>query len=74
MILIENIAKTFYKMGVEIPDMSSIGCGYNRDEDAIKDALCIGSTNSRKVQYNAHNIFDNLDDEEVSSDLDSEPD
>lgn len=74
MILIENIAKTFYKMGVEIPDMSSIGCGYNRDEDAIKDALCIGSTNSRKVQYNAHNIFDNLDDEEVGSDLDSEPD
>lgn len=72
--LIETIARTFYKMGVDIPDMHSIGRGYNRDEDEIRDILSIGGSNSKKVQYNAQNIFDNLDEEGVSSEEDSEPD
>lgn len=47
---IKNLAKTFYKMGVDIPDMTSIGCGYNRDEDEIRDKLGNGD-NAKRVQY-----------------------
>ncbi|MBO5386651.1 MAG: hypothetical protein J6A59_00685, partial [Lachnospiraceae bacterium] len=42
-VLIENIAKAFYKMGVEIPDMATtmkIAC--NRDDDYIREELSIG--------------------------------
>lgn len=48
---IKNLAKTFYKMGVDIPDMTSIGCGYNRDEEEIKDKLGNGDS-AKRVQYN----------------------
>lgn len=48
--LILNIAKAYYKMGVEIPEMKSIGKGYNRNEDFIKHELEIGSGSSR-VQF-----------------------
>ena len=57
-VLIENIAKAFYKMGVEIPDMSAtmkIAC--NRDEDYIREELTLAG---RVVQYDANNIFDDL--------------
>ena len=61
--LIENVAKAFYKMGVSIPDMSTIGCGYNRDIDRIKEEL--GASDSKKVQFD-------LDAEAESVDLDRE--
>lgn len=56
--LIENIAKAFYKMGVEIPDMGeamSIAC--NRDENYVREEL---SLNGKIIQYDANNIFDEL--------------
>lgn len=34
-----NVAKAFYKMGLDIPDMRSIGYGFNRDERAVKEEL-----------------------------------
>ena len=66
-----SIAKAFYKMGVQIPDMSNIGCGYNRDMEHIKDEL--GVDTSGRVQFdldkesmgiNLDNL-DTLDDNEV---------
>lgn len=54
LVLIANVAKAFYKMGVEIPDMSSIGCGYNRNEDAIREKLDLQF--NKKVQYDLDNI------------------
>lgn len=59
---IMTVAKAFYKMGVDIPDMSSIGSGFNRDIEHIKDELGVGS-NSNHVQFS-------LDDAD-SIDLDS---
>lgn len=59
-ILIKDIAKAFYKMGVEIPDMSSIGAGYNRDEDAIREELQIDS-GTGKIQYDATKMMEELD-------------
>lgn len=54
---ITNIARSFYKMGVEIPDMRSLGSGYNRDEDSIREELELGSTTYR-VQYADFNVDD----------------
>lgn len=59
--LIINIAKSFYKMGVDIPDMSTLGCGYNRDEDKIKRELT--NKNSLRIQYN----FDDEDETELDN-------
>ena len=53
--LITNIARAFYKMGVEIPDMHSLGAGYNRHEDRIREELEVGNT-SYRVQYG--NLYD----------------
>ena len=44
-------------MGVEIPDMSTIGCGYNRDEAEIMDELK-GMRESKKVQYDLDDVSD----------------
>lgn len=55
--LIRYIAKTFYKMGVDIPDMATIGCGFNRDEAYIEDELAYTS-NSNRVQYNLDDVSD----------------
>lgn len=52
--LIANIAKAFYKMGVEIPDMTSLGCGYNRNEDKIREKLDLQF--NKKVQFNIDDI------------------
>ena len=55
--VISYMASTFYKMGVEIPDMSTIGCGYNRDEAEIMDELK-GMRESKKVQYDLDDVSD----------------
>ena len=51
--LIENLAKAFYKMGVDLPDMSSMTVAVNRDEDEIREILC----SDNHIQYNAANVF-----------------
>lgn len=38
-VMIANVARAYYKMGVEIPEMDTIGCGYNRDPEAIREKL-----------------------------------
>ena len=49
--IIKNIARAFYKMGVDIPDMSTLGYYNNRDEKRIIDQLKLSSENgSKKVQ------------------------
>lgn len=56
--LIENMAKAFYKMGVDLPDMSSLQVAFNRDENKIRKEL-LGAND--RVQYNASNIFNDID-------------
>lgn len=52
--LIKNAAKAFYKMGVDIPDMSNMRVACNRDEEHIREEL---SGEGTRVQYNAINLF-----------------
>ena len=47
---IETAAKAFYKMGVDLPDMSTMRFAVNRDEDAIREQL-VG--NGNRIQYDA---------------------
>jgi hypothetical protein len=54
--LIRELAKSFYKMGVEIPDMSNIGKGFNRDMQAIKEELSLGGDN--RVQFDVNKLDD----------------
>ena len=56
--LIINVARAFYKMGVDMPDMSTLQTAYNRDEKYIKEELAVGNN---RVQYNASNILKDLD-------------
>lgn len=52
--LMRTAAKAFYKMGVDIPDMSSLKFAYNRNEQHIRDEL---SEDSNRVQYSNKDIF-----------------
>lgn len=66
--LIESVAKAFYKMGVSIPDMSTIGCGYNRDIERIREEL--GASESKRVQFDLDAEAENIDlDSETSEDF-----
>lgn len=47
--LIKNAAKAFYKMGVDMPDMSNMTIAVNRNEEKIRNEL--GDTGTR-LQYN----------------------
>ena len=57
---IENAAKVFYKMGVDLTNWgkgdSYMSIAINRDEQEIKERLSLGNT----LQYDANHIFDNL--------------
>lgn len=57
-LFIENAAKVFYKMGVDIPDMSNMRVAYNRDEEYIKQELG-GAAN--RVQFNIDNLDSEVD-------------
>ena len=57
-LFIETAAKAFYKMGVNIPDMSCMRIACNRDEKMIHEELDDGTT---RVQYDVNNVFDNID-------------
>lgn len=54
---IEQAAKAFYKMGVEMPDMSNMRIAVNRDEDYVRSQL---QGTGKTLQYNADEL-DNLD-------------
>lgn len=49
--LIMGIARAFYKMGCVIPDMTSIGRGFNRDEDFIREELNQGGSTNKRIQF-----------------------
>ena len=55
--LIITMAKMFYKMGVSMPDMSTIGCGYNKDMKKVREELGETSTSS-KVQFDINDVSD----------------
>lgn len=55
---ITQVAKSFYKMGVEMPDMSTIGFGYNRNEHRIREELEVSTGN--RVQYDANTLSSEL--------------
>lgn len=52
--LIINSARAFYKMGVDLPDMTSLRNACNRDDEYIREEL---STGNIRKQYDAMNIF-----------------
>ena len=60
-------AQVFYKMGVELPDMSAMKFSCNRDEAAVRKEL-LGDV--RRIQYSKDNVFDGLDDMELDMDDD----
>ena len=47
-------------MGIDIPDMTSLGMAYNRNEAKIKDELQLDGDNSSRVQYDANTIINDL--------------
>lgn len=55
--MIEAIAKIFYQMGVDIPDMSGIGPGYTRNTDEILENLK-AKKNTEYVQSDIDNLPD----------------
>ena len=55
---IENAAKVFYKMGVDIPDTSNMLVASNRNEAEIQSLL---GSSSNRVQYDASNILNDID-------------
>ena len=54
---IEAAAKVFYKMGVDIPDMSAMRVACNRNENTIKEQL--GASGNR-VQFDADSLREQL--------------
>jgi hypothetical protein len=53
--LIEEMAKAWYKIGVELPDMNSVGVGFNRDEAYVKEELRLTEKGNR-IQYDTLNL------------------
>jgi len=47
--LITSVAKAFYKMGVEIPDMRTLKSAFNRDEEEIKKEL-LGEKSGKEIR------------------------
>ena len=60
---IENAAKVFYKMGVDIPDTSNMLVASNRNESEIQSLL---GSSSNRVQYDASNILNDIDNMNLS--------
>lgn len=58
---VKQIAKSFYKMGVDLPDMSSLGIAYNRNESKIRDELQLDGDSSSRIQYDANALNNELD-------------
>lgn len=57
---VRQIAKSFYKMGIDMPDMSSLGIAYNRNEDKIRDELQLDGDSSSRLQYDANTLNNDL--------------
>lgn len=53
--LISNIARAFYKMGVEVPDMTTIGSGYNRNFEHIKRELNVQDGSKEQFSFDELN-------------------
>lgn len=49
--LITQMARAWYRLGADMPDMKYIGSGYNRDENYIKKELDL-SDEKHRIQYN----------------------
>lgn len=64
--LIKAIATAYYKMGFDMPDMSTVGSGFNRNEEKVMESLSIKNKDQR-----FHVNLNKLDDVDLT---DSEPD
>lgn len=60
---IESAAKVFYKMGVDMPDMTNMRIACNRNEEKIREEL-MGDNN--RIQYDASTLLDDIDDVDVA--------
>lgn len=63
-IFIEKAATAFYKMGVDIPDMSNMRIACNRDEDYIRHELSTPGANM--VQYDIRKELDDIENTDFS--------
>ena len=54
--LLEEMAKAWYKIGVEQPDMTYLGCCVNRDEEDIKEKLKLEAV--QRIQYDSYDADD----------------
>lgn len=57
---IEKAAQAFYKMGVEMPDMTSLRVACNRDENYIKERL---NGDAKRIQYDASAVVTEIENE-----------
>lgn len=55
--LILSMAKAFYKLGVDIPDMSHLKIACNRDEDEVREIL---RNDGRRVQFDTQKLKEEL--------------
>lgn len=55
--LIKEMAKAWYKIGVELPDVSMVGVGVNRNETYVQQELKL-SDKSNRIQYDTLNLDD----------------
>lgn len=61
--ILVNMAKAYYKIGVNVPDMSGIGIAYNRDEESIKDKLQLISDKKLQFDFNKKSDYQDYSDE-----------
>ena len=69
--LVENISKVFYKMGVEIPDMSVLGLEFVKDLNKIKDELYKNSGNIAQFDENSAVSIKPIEKDNIDMDEDS---
>lgn len=69
--LIQNMAKAFYKMGVEIPDLRYLKRSYTRDDDYIRSVLYNNGDSIIQYADSIEDTNDNSSYDELNSSLES---
>lgn len=61
---IEAAAGAFYKMGVDIPDMSNMRVAYNRNEEWVQNEL---KGTGKRIQFDAQSLSSEAEDVDLST-------
>lgn len=57
MLLLEDLCRAWYKMGVDIPKKNGMEISYNRDENEIADILGINASDVTHIQYSDDDMY-----------------